>query len=124
MQQKVHQILYPRCLGVLEFGPQDVVVTCTEQLVFTELEQRLQVGECQALAEVTECIHQPKLHQEVGNFLDLGFLGLPYVGMNLSYHNGVLVPDTDQVLLQVWEMLHVGEGGGGYAPMSGVLWLQ
>ena len=49
-----------------------------------------------------EDIHQPKLHQEVGVLLDLGVMGLPYVGIKVSHHDGTLVTEADQGLLQVW----------------------
>ena len=37
------------------------------------------MAESQALAEVPEEIHHPEIHQEVGNFMDLGVLGLTYL---------------------------------------------
>ena len=66
-----------------------------------DLEPRIQVSELQALAEFLEEIHQPELHQEFGDLLAQGFLGLAYVGIKVSHHNGFLVPEADQVLLQV-----------------------
>ena len=75
----------------------------------TDTEPRLQVAELKALVEVTEEIHLPKIHQEVDNFLVLGVLGLPYVDTKVSHHDGVLVPEADQGLCQVLEVL---QGGG------------
>ena len=66
--------------------------------------------EFQALEEVTGEIHQPKLHQEISDFLASGFLGLTYVGFKVSHHDGVLVPEAYQGLLQIWEVLQGGEG--------------
>ena len=57
--------------------------------------------EFQALAEVTEEIHFTKLDQEVGNLIHLGVLGLPYVGIKVPHHDGALLPELDQGLLQV-----------------------
>ena len=62
------------------------------------------------MAEVPEEIHHPEIHQEVGNFMDLGVLGLTYVGIKVSHHDGVLVPEAYQGLLQIWEVLQ-GRGG-------------
>ena len=62
------------------------------------------------MAEVPEEIHHTEIHQEVGNFLALGVLGLTYVDIKVSYHDGVLVPEAYQGLLQIWEVL---QGGGG-----------
>ena len=62
------------------------------------------------MVEVSDKIQQHKLHQEVGDLLDLGVLGLTYVGIKVSHNNGVLVPESDQVLLQVWEAIQ-GKGG-------------
>ena len=67
------------------------------------------MSELQALTEFLEEIHQPELHQEFGNSLASGVLGLAYVGIKFSRHNGFLVPEAHQVLLQVWEVL---QGGG------------
>ena len=52
--------------------PQDVIAACMQQSVLPDLEPHLQVEELQVLAEVPEDIHQPKLHQEAGNFLAMG----------------------------------------------------
>ena len=101
VRQKVPQIPDPHCLKEPAVQPQDVVEACTQQSVFPYLELRLQVVESQELAEVPEDIHQPELHQEVGNFLDSGVLGHPYVSIKVSHNNGVLVPEADQGLLQV-----------------------
>ena len=52
------------------------------------------MAKSQALVEVLEEIHYPEHHQEVGNFLSLGVLGLPYVGVKFSHYYGVLNPRT------------------------------
>ena len=57
--------------------------------------------ELQVLAEVPEEIHQPKIHQKVGNLLALGFLGLLCVDIQVSHNDGVMVPKLEQGLLQV-----------------------
>ena len=74
------------------------------------MEPRIQVAELQALTEVLEETHQPKPHQEVGNLLASAVLGITYVRIKVYHHNGVLVPEADQGLLRVWEVL---QGGGG-----------
>ena len=56
------------------------------------------------MVEVSEDIHQTKLYQEVGNFLDSGFLGLPYVGINVSHQNGVFLVKAGQGLLPGGDM--------------------
>ena len=55
----------------------------------------------QASVEVVEVIHHPKLHQEVRDFLALGVMGLPYVGIKVSRIDWVLVLEADHGLLQV-----------------------
>ena len=58
-------------------------------------------GKFQALAEVPKKIHQPKIQQEVGNFLDSGVLVLPYVGIKVSHNDGFVVPEADQGILEL-----------------------
>ena len=100
VQQNVLQSPDPNCFKDLEVRPQDIFTLCTQKSVLPDLEPRLQVRESQALVELPEEIHQPKIHQEVDDLLALGVLGLPYVGIKLSHHEGVLFPEAYQGLLQ------------------------
>ena len=52
------------------------------------------MAESQVLSEVPEDIHKTKLHQEAVELLALGVLGLPYVGIKVSHHDEVLVPEA------------------------------
>ena len=47
---------------------------------------------------------------------------MTYVGIKVFDHNGFLIPKLDQGLLQVWDVIQDGGGGGGYALMSRVIW--
>ena len=51
--------------------------------------------------EVPDKIQQHKLHQEVGDLLVSGVLGLHYVGSKVSHHDGLLEPEAYQGLLQI-----------------------
>ena len=46
------------------------------------------------MKKVTEEIHQTKLNKEVGNFLASGVLGLVYVIIKVSHHDGFIVPEA------------------------------
>ena len=109
-RQKVLQIPDSQCLGKPAVRPQDISAACIEKYVFPDLEKRLRVVESEALVEVPEDIFQPELHQEVRKLLNSGVLDLPYFGINISHHNGYMVPEADQGLLQVREVLQGGRG--------------
>ena len=62
---------------------QDVVTTRLQQYTLPDLGPRLQVSEPQALVEVSEEVHQPKLHQQISDLLNARVLGLFNVGVEI-----------------------------------------
>ena len=82
--------------------PQDVFTSCSHYSTLSHLITCLHVLEPLALMEVEYEVHQPKLHQQVGNLLDSWFLVLANVGAEVPYHCGIIFLEACQGLLQVY----------------------
>ena len=63
------------------------------------------MSEPQALAEVPEEVHQPKLHQQISEFLTERVFGLSNVRFDIPKNYGILVPETGQSLIQIGDVL-------------------
>ena len=78
----------------------DVVTCFLHHYTLSQSRTHLHMPEPPALLEVVDELHHPKLHQQVSDLLTAQVLVLSDVGVEVPYHNEILVPEVCQVLLQ------------------------